>query len=102
MNEHWAGICPALALIPLLVLVIRYQAHPFIVLLGVSLGLGLLAGKPPDQVVDFITKGVGDILREVTLLLALGAMLGRMLEASGAAELIAGRLIRLFGAGTAS
>lgn len=102
MSEYWPGICAALALITLLVLVIRYQVHPFIVLLGVSLGLGLLAGKPPDKVVDYVTKGVGDILREVTLLLALGAMLGRMLEASGAAELIAGRLLRLFGAGTAS
>lgn len=102
MHEYWPGICAAAALVTLLVLVIRYQAHPFIVLLTVSLGLGLLAGKPPDQVVDYITKGVGDILREVTLLLALGAMLGRMLEASGAAELIAGRLIQAFGPRTTS
>ncbi len=102
MQEYWPGICAGLALVTLLVLVIRYQAHPFLVLLGVSLGLGLLAGKPPDQVVDYITKGVGDILREVTLLLALGALLGRMLEASGAAELIAGRLIQTFGTRTTS
>jgi gluconate transporter len=93
MSEYWPGICAAIALLSLLVLVIRYQAHPFIVLLAVSLGLGLLAGQPPDKVVDFITKGVGDILRDVTVLLGLGAMLGRMLEASGAAELIARKLI---------
>jgi gluconate transporter len=97
MYDYWPGICAATALVTLLVLVIRYQAHPFLVLLGVSLGLGLLAGDPPDKVVDYVTKGVGDILREVALLLALGAMLGRMLEASGAAELIAGRLIQAFG-----
>lgn len=54
MDEYWPGICAALALITLLILVIRYHVHPFVVLLIVSLGLGLLAGKPPDKVVDFI------------------------------------------------
>lgn len=102
MSEYWPGICAAAALATLLVLVIRYQVHPFTVLLTVSLGLGLMAGKPPDEVVDMITKGVGEILREVTLLLALGAMLGKMLEASGAAELIARRLIGAFGERTTS
>lgn len=97
MNELWPGICAALALATLLVLIIRYQVHAFVVLLVVSLGLGLAAGLPPDKVVDAITRGVGDILRDVALLLALGAMLGRMLEASGAAELIARRLIGAFG-----
>src|SRR5438477_2409438 len=91
MNELWPGICAAAALIALLVLIIRYHVHAFIALLIVSLGLGLAAGLPPGKVVDSINKGIADILREVLLLLALGAILGRMLETSGAAELIARR-----------
>src|SRR5438309_2838960 len=97
LNEHWPGICAAAALVTLLVLVIRYHVHAFAALLIVSLGLGLAAGLPPAKVVDAISKGIGDILRQVLLLLALGAMLGRMLETSGAAELIARRIMDAFG-----
>jgi gluconate transporter len=97
MNEHWSGICATVALIALLVLVIRYHVHAFIALLVVSLGLGLAAGLPPAQVIDAVQKGIGEILRDVILLLALGAILGRMLETSGAAELIARRLIQACG-----
>src|ERR1043166_405825 len=97
MNDLWPGICAAAALIALLVCIIRYQVHAFIALFLVSIGLGLAAGLPPAKVVDAISKGIGDILRDVLLLLALGAMLGRMLETSGAAELIARRIIDAFG-----
>ena len=97
MNDLWPGLCAAAALIALLVLIIRYHVHAFIALLVISLGLGLAAGMPPAKIVDSINKGIADILREVLLLLALGAMLGRMLETSGAAELIARRIMQAFG-----
>jgi gluconate transporter len=97
MNEHWPGLCAAAALVALLVLIIRFSVHAFIALFLVSLSLGLAAGLPPASVVDAIHKGIADILRDVLLLLALGAILGRLLETSGAAELIARRLIDAFG-----
>jgi H+/gluconate symporter-like permease len=98
MIELWPALCTGLALLLLLVFIIRYEMHPFAALLAVSLGLGLATGMPPARVVDAIGKGVGDILRDVALILALGAMLGRMLEVSGAAEVIARTLIDAFGA----
>lgn len=102
LNHHWPGICAAAALVALLALVIRYRVHAVIALFVVSLGLGLAAGLPPGQIVDAIHKGIGDILRDVALLLAFGAILGRMLETSGAAELIARRILGAFGHGNAS
>jgi gluconate transporter len=86
----------------LLALVIRWHVHAFIALFVVSLGLGFIAGLSPGQIVDAIHKGIADILREVLLLLAFGAMLGRILETSGAAELIARRIIDAFGEKNAS
>ena len=97
MNDLWPGLCAAAALIALLALVMRWQMHAFLALFVVSLGLGLAAGLAPAQVVDAIHKGIADILREVLLLLAFGAILGRLLETSGAAELIARRLINALG-----
>lgn len=101
-GEVLPGLLALTALAALLLLIIRYQMHAFAALLVVSLGLGLAAGQPPEKVVDAIQKGVGDILRDVALLLALGAMLGRILEVAGAAELIARRLLAAFGQGNAS
>src|SRR4029077_7730970 len=89
--------CTLCALVLLLVFIIRYKLNAFVALLVVSLALGLAAGLSPDQVLAAIGKGVGDILREVALILALGAMLGRMLEVSGAAEVIARTLISAWG-----
>jgi gluconate transporter len=102
LNEAWPALCTLVALILLLVFIIRYQLNAFVALLVVSLGLGLGAGLPPDRVLGAIGRGVGDIMRGVAVILALGAMLGRMLDASGAAEVIARTLINAFGPRRAS
>ncbi len=76
LAEFWPAACTLFALALLLVLLIRYHVHAFAGLLTVSLALGLATGMEPSRVVEAMAKGVGDILRNVALLLALGAMLG--------------------------
>lgn len=102
MPGPWPAACTAVALALLLVLVIRCQLNAFVALLVVSLGLGLAAGMPPTRVVASVGEGLGKILAGVAVLLALGAMLGRMLDVSGAAEVITRTLINVFGAARAS
>jgi len=102
MTEAWPALCTLLALAVLLALIIRYQLSAFVALLVVSLGLGLAAGMTPTTVIATVSRGIGDIMREVAVILALGAMLGRILEASGGAEVIAQRLIGVFGQRNAS
>src|SRR5262249_51954260 len=102
MTNAWPAVCTAVALVVLLVLIIRFKLQAFVALLVVSLGLGLAAGLPPEKVVEAISKGVGEILAGVAVILALGAMLGRMLDTSGAAEVIARALVRAFGLARAS
>ncbi len=98
----WPAVCTAAALVLLLVLIIRYQVHAFVALLVASLALGLAAGLAPDRVVAAIGRGVGSIMAGVAVILALGAMLGRMLDVSGAAQVIARTLIDTFGTARAS
>src|SRR5262245_2777757 len=102
MTNAWPALCTAVALVLLLVLIIRFKLQAFVALLVVSLGLGLAAGLPPAAVMTSITKGVGEIMGGVAIILALGAMLGRMLDASGAAEVIARTLVETFGVERAS
>jgi gluconate transporter len=102
MNEAWPAVCTVIALVLLLVFIIRYQLNAFVALLVVSLGLGLGAGLAPLQVLEEIGTGLSKIMKGVAIILALGAMLGRILDASGAAEVIARTLIRAFGPRRAS
>ncbi len=102
MENAWPALCTAGALALLLVFIIRYKLQPFVALLVAALVLGLAAGLPPEKVVESIDKGVGDILKGVAVILALGAMLGRILDASGAAQVIARTLIDAFGVPRAS
>lgn len=102
MTMAWPAFCTAFALALLLVLIIRYKLQAFLALLMASLVLGLGAGFPPEKVVASIDKGVGEILKGVAVILALGAILGRLLDVSGAAQVIARTLVNAFGVQRAS
>jgi Gnt-I system high-affinity gluconate transporter len=66
-------------------------------LLIVSILSGLLLGMQPAAVLSSIEKGVGSTLGGLALIICLGAILGKFLEISGAAEQIVATLIKAFG-----
>ncbi|MBO0932316.1 gluconate:H+ symporter [Fibrella aquatilis] len=83
-----------------LVLLISYvRVHAFLAFLLVSLGVGLGLGMAPLALVESIQKGIGSTLGPILGIIALGAMLGKLVAQSGAAQRIAGSLIGLSGAG---
>ncbi len=73
------------------------KISPFLSLLIVSLLIGLFLGMEPAALVSSIEKGVGSTLGGLVLILVLGAILGKLLESSGAVHQITTTLIRLFG-----
>ena len=73
------------------------KVSPFLSLLIVAILSGLALGMQPDILVKAIKKGVGDTLGDVILIICLGAILGKILELSGAAKQIANTLINSFG-----
>lgn len=97
MAGSWSIIATAASLAILLFLILRWHWHAFAALLVVSIGLGIAAGMPPEATVRSLSKGVGEMLAGVMLLLALGAILGRVLDRSGAALVVAGRLVEAAG-----
>lgn len=102
MTDAWPALCTLIGLVLLLALIIRWQMSAFVAVLIASLAIGLAAGMSPGTVVETVGRGIGSIMKEVTVILALGAMLGRILEASGGAEVIAQRFIDAFGQKRAS
>ncbi len=81
----------------LLFLIIRLRLHAFLALILVSLLTAFATGVPAGSVVSVLTTGFGTTLGSVALLVGLGAMLGRMVETSGGAKVMADSLVQRFG-----
>ena len=73
------------------------KVSPFLSLLIVAIFSGLALGMEPEALLKSIEKGVGSTLGGLALIICLGAILGKILEATGAAERIAVTLINGFG-----
>ncbi|MFB0945473.1 MAG: SLC13 family permease, partial [Spirosomataceae bacterium] len=79
----------------LLIAILKFDT--FISFILVSIGLGLAAGLDADAIGEAIKTGVGGTLGELTLIIGFGAMLGKLVAESGAAQRITDSLIQLFG-----
>ena len=86
-----------IGIILLLVLITGFKINPFISFILVSLFVGIAEGLPLLETVDAIQKGIGATLGSLVLILGFGAMLGKMVADSGAAQKITGRLVKSFG-----
>lgn len=81
----------------LLILIMAAKVHAFVALMITSIGTALAAGVPPNRLVEALGHGFNTTLGNVMLLVALGAMLGRMIEVSGGARVLADAMIGLVG-----
>jgi len=85
----------AIALI--LVLVIVFKLHAFLTLVIVSAVTAIATGIPTGEIADTLISSFGSTLGSVALLVGLGAMLGRLVESSGGARVLADRMVDVFG-----
>lgn len=82
----------------ILVLLITWaRLNAFLALLLVSILAGLLLRIPLDKITQSLQKGIGDTLGSLVIVIALGAMLGKLVAESGAAQRIATQMMRIFG-----
>ena len=86
------------AIVLILLLVIKFRIHAFVTLIIVSALTAIAAGIPIAGVVPTMIDGFGSTIASVALLVGLGAMIGRLVEASGGAQSLADDLVNAFGA----
>jgi gluconate:H+ symporter, GntP family len=77
----------------IVVLIVLAKLHPFLSLVVGSAFVGLASGVPSAKVISNFESGVGDTLKEVGLLIALGAMLGKLMADSGGADQVIDKLV---------
>ena len=81
----------------LFLLIARFKLNAFIAFIIVSLGVGLAEGMDIERLVSAIEKGIGNTLGFLLIILGLGAMLGKLVADSGAAQRITSNLVSRFG-----
>ena len=82
----------------LLVLLISWgKVQPFLAFLVASSVAAILLGLPMDKVPGVLEKGIGNILGGLIAIVCIGAMFGKLVANSGAAQKIAMVLMRAFG-----
>lgn len=81
-----------------LILLISWgKIYPFLAFLVVSIAAGLSLGIPFNKIMGSVQKGVGDTLGSLVIIIVLGAMLGKLVADSGAAQKIASVMMKSFG-----
>ncbi|MDN3585283.1 gluconate:H+ symporter [Pedobacter aquatilis] len=81
----------------LIVLISVFKINAFLSFLAVSFVAGLALGLPPAKIPSSIEKGMGDVLGSLAIIITAGAMLGKLVAESGAAQKIAEVSMRVFG-----
>lgn len=87
-------IALASVLVLVALIVSRIRLHPLLALLVVSIGVGFATGMAPGEIVKNLTNGAGKTLGAVGVVIALGAMLGKILADSGTTERLAGAILQ--------
>lgn len=86
-----------LVIIGLTVLTSVCKISPFISFLIIAIGAGLLFGMPLLSIAKSLQKGIGEMLGSIIITLASGAMIGKLVAKSGAANVIAEKVIAICG-----
>jgi Gnt-I system high-affinity gluconate transporter len=84
-------------IVTLILLITWGKVNPFLVFIIVSIVAGLLLGIPITKITSSVTKGIGATLGDLVVVVVLGAMLGKLVAESGAAERISSVLVKTFG-----
>ncbi|MGI5374215.1 GntP family permease [Streptomyces sp. CA-251387] len=82
------GIAVLAGIAVIVLLITKFKLHAFLSLTLGTLVLGAIAGAPLDKAIASFTTGLGTTVAGVGVLIALGAILGKMLADSGGADQI--------------
>jgi Gnt-I system high-affinity gluconate transporter len=86
-----------ISVLVLLLLMTKLRLNGFVALLLVAVGVALVRGIPAAEIPDVLAEGIGGQIGDTMLTIGLGAMVGRVMGDSGAAQRIATRLLDVCG-----
>lgn len=81
----------------LVVLITKLKVNPFLAFLLISIVAGVLLGMDISTIVTSMRKGIGQLLGSLVVVIVSGAMLGKLVAESGAAQQITTTMMKIFG-----
>ena len=85
------------SILVMLLMISKWKVHPFLSIMITSLVLALLAGIPLPQIPKVIGDGFSLTFTSIGIVIILGALIGTILEKTGAALTLADVVIRMVG-----
>ena len=86
-----------LAVVVMIVAISKFKVHPFLSIMAVSLILALVAGIPLVDIAGVIGAGFSGTFSSIGIVIILGALIGTILEQTGAALKLADMVIKVVG-----
>lgn len=86
-----------LAIVLMILAISKLKLHPFLAIMGVSLLFALLSGIPITKIPGIIGQGFSGTFSSIGIVIILGALIGTILEKTGAALKLADMIIKLVG-----
>ncbi len=81
----------------IILLTAKFKVHPFLVLLFAAVITGILSGVAPTKIIDSISDGFGNTLKNIGIVIAFGTIIGTFLELSGGAKSLASFTLKILG-----
>lgn len=86
-----------IAILILVILITGVKLNPFLAFLVSSIAAAVMLGIPLEKIPGVIETGIGSILGSLAVILCVGAMFGKLVAESGAAQQISSSLMRWCG-----
>lgn len=86
-----------LAIVVMIIMISKFKIHPFLSILLVSTILGIIGGIPVTDIAGVIGSGFSGTFTSIGIVIIFGALIGSILEATGAALKLADMVVKLVG-----
>ncbi|MGI6424171.1 MAG: GntP family permease [Tepidanaerobacteraceae bacterium] len=81
----------------LVYLTVRVKLHPFFALTAAALFFGVITGQSIPDIITAFSEGLGGTISGIGVVIAIGTVMGTLLEKSGAAETMAQSILKITG-----
>lgn len=86
-----------IAIVLMIIAISKFNVHPFLAIMTISVLFAILAGIPLSDLPDVIGTGFSNTFKSIGIVIILGALIGSLLEATGAALKMADVVVKLVG-----
>lgn len=86
-----------IAIVLMIFAISKLDVNPFIAIMGIALLLAIVVGIPIDEIPGVIGEGFAGTFKSIGIVIILGALIGTILEATGAAMKLADMVINVVG-----